>query len=214
MYNTIIFDLDGTLSQSAEGITKSVQYMLEKFGIIETDLKKLECFIGPPITNSLKDLYGFDDEKAWQGVMYYRERFEKKGIYENSPYEGIEEMLKCLKESGKKLAIATSKPQPQTDVIINRYGFNKYLDLVVGPDPDSKSTTKSDVVRMVINRLGCDKETTVMVGDKHHDIVGAKDNNIKSIGVLYGYGSRQELEEYGADTIVATVEELTDLLLG
>jgi len=213
MYDTIIFDLDGTLSESAEGITKSVQYMLEKFGIIEPDLKKLECFIGPPITVSLKSLYGFDDDKAWQGVMYYRERFEKKGIYENRPYDGVENMLKKLKAAGKTLAIATSKPQPQTEIIIRRYGFDKYLDCVIGPDPKSKTTTKSDVVSYVIDRLGCDKNATVMVGDKHHDINGAKDNGIKSIGVLYGYGSKQELEESGADVIVDSVAELEEILL-
>ncbi len=213
MLDTIIFDLDGTLSESAEGITKSVQYMLEKFGIIEPDLKKLECFIGPPINVSLKNLYGFDDDKAWRGVAYYRERFLEKGIYENHPYDGIEDMLKELKSAGKTLAIATAKPQPQTDDIIKRYGYNKYFDVVKGPDASSKSHTKADIVREVIEILNCDKSRTIMVGDKSHDIEGAKANEIKSLGVLYGYGSRQELEQSGADFIVETVKELKEFLL-
>ena len=213
MYDTIIFDLDGTLSESGEGITKSVQYMLEKLGIIEPDLKKLECFIGPPLHISLMELYGLDLDTAWKGVSYYRERFVEKGIYENQPYNGVVKMLKKLKDAGKTLAIATSKPQPQTDVIIKRYGFDEILDCVIGPDLKSKTTTKADVVSFVIDRLGCDKSRTVMVGDKHHDIDGAKANGIKSIGVLYGYGSRQELEESGADIIVDSVAELEKLLL-
>ncbi len=213
MFDTILFDLDGTLSRSAEGITKSVQYMLEKFGIHEPDLKKLERFIGPPITQSLKDFYGFDEEKAWQGVLYYRERFETKGVFENQPYDGIEEMLKDLKEKGKILAVATSKPQPQTDIILKRYGFDTYFDCIKGPDPKSKTSTKADVISEVLRLLNSDKSHTVMVGDKSHDVNGANANGIKSIGVLYGYGSRRELEEAGADFIVQNINELKTLLL-
>lgn len=212
MFDTILFDLDGTLSQSAEGITKSVQYMLEKFGIFEPDLKKLERFIGPPITQSLKDFYGFDDEKAWQGVLYYRERFESKGVFENEPYDGVEELLRILKKAGKTLAVATSKPQPQTDKILKRYKFDTYFDCIMGPDPASKDSTKGKVIREVLSRLDCNKSKTVMVGDKSHDIIGAKENGIKSIGVLYGYGSRQELESSGADFIVKDINELKSLL--
>ncbi len=213
MYNYIIFDLDGTLSESAEGITKSVQYMLEKLGIIEPDLKKLECFIGPPLNVTLEGQYGMDKDTAWQGVLYYRERFDKIGVFENHPYNGIEDMLKALKSKGKTLAIATAKPQPQTDAIIKRYGFDKYFDVVKGPAPTSKEHTKADIVKAVIETLNCDKNRTLMVGDKSHDINGAKENGIKSLGVLYGYGSKKELEAAGADFVVETVKELKKFLL-
>lgn len=212
--NTILFDLDGTLTDSKIGITKCAQYALSKFGIIEEDLNKLVSFIGPPLMDSFMELYSFTMEEAKQAVVFYRERFTEKGIFENALYPGVEDMLKSLKERGLKLIIATSKPTVYTQIILDHFNISNYFDFIVGSELDGTRTRKDEVIRYAVSLLDrTNKENMVMVGDRKHDILGAKVNGIKSIGVAYGFGSEEELTAAGATYIVRTVDELKNLLL-
>ncbi len=213
-YENIFFDLDGTLTDSGEGIMNSVQYALKKFGIEESDRENLRLFIGPPLIDSFMRCYGFDHEKAVKAVEYYREYFAPKGIYENRPYDGIPEMMAALKTEGKKLYLATSKPEPYATEIVRHFGLIEFLDGLYGSTMTEKRTKKEDVIAYALEQTGLDKDEVVMVGDRNHDIIGAKANGVCSVGVLFGYGSREELTEAGADVIVETVNDLRNILTG
>lgn len=216
MYDIILFDLDGTLTDPKEGITRSVQYGLKYLGIEETNLDNLIKFIGPPLTDSFKEFYGLDEEKTQMAILKYRERYEDVGIFENGLYDGIEDILKSLKETSKKIALATSKPEVFAKRILEKYNVAQYFDEVVGSTLDGGLGTKEMVIREVFNRLNLkEKElkNVIMVGDRKHDIIGAKACNIKSIGVKFGYAEENELKEAGADYIVDTVQELKVFLL-
>ncbi|MGL5675277.1 MAG: HAD family hydrolase [Cellulosilyticaceae bacterium] len=210
MYNTILFDLDGTLTDPKEGITKSVQHALKAFGI-EAQLDDLLCFIGPPLQWSFQEYYGFDEEKAKLAIEKYRERFREIGMFENKVYEGIEEMLEALVKEGKTLAVATSKPEVFAVQILEHFGLAKYFKVIVGSELDGTRVNKKDVIEEVFVRLQLTEEEKVhilMIGDRKHDIIGAKACGIDSIGVRFGYGEGNELEEAGATYIVDTVGEL------
>ncbi|MGL4798815.1 MAG: HAD family hydrolase [Cellulosilyticaceae bacterium] len=210
MYNTILFDLDGTLTDPKEGITKSVQHALKAFGV-EAELDDLLCFIGPPLQWSFEEYYGFDEEKAKLAIEKYRERFREVGMFENEVYEGIEEMLKTLAKEGKTLAVATSKPEVFAVQILEHFGLAKYFKVIVGSELDGTRVNKKDVIEEVFVRLQLTEEEKVhilMIGDRKHDIIGAKACGIDSIGVRFGYGEGNELEEAGATYIVETVGEL------
>lgn len=210
MYNTILFDLDGTLTDPKEGITKSVQHALKAFGV-EAELDDLLCFIGPPLQWSFEEYYGFDEEKAKLAIEKYRERFREVGMFENEVYEGIEEMLETLAKEGKTLAVATSKPEVFAVQILEHFGLAKYFKVIVGSELDGTRVNKKDVIEEVFVRLQLTEEEkvhTLMIGDRKHDIIGAKACGIDSIGVRFGYGEGNELEEAGATYIVETVEEL------
>lgn len=213
-YKNIFLDLDGTLTDSGEGIMNSVAYSLRKFGIEETNREKLRTFIGPPLFASYMREYGFDHEKAMLAVDYYREYFAPKGIYENRPYDGIPELLGALKKEGKMLYLATSKPEPYAEEIVKHFGLYEYLDGLFGSTMTEERTKKEEVVAYALEKTGIARTDVVMVGDRSHDIIGARANGIASIGVLFGYGSEEELLEAGADRIVKTVEELRDVLIG
>lgn len=214
-YKYILFDLDGTLTDPAVGITKSVAYALEKFGIEVSDITQLNHFIGPPLLDSFMECYGFDKEKAQTAIDYYRERFRVKGLYENVVYDGIPEMLRKLKDSDKKLILATSKPEPFAKEILRHFGLEEYFDYAAGSNFDGTRTAKAEVIDYALEAAGVtDKTTAVMIGDREHDIIGAKKTGLDSVGVLYGYGSRHELETAGATHIAETVDELTKLILG
>ena len=213
MFEYILFDLDGTLTDPKEGITKSVQYALASVGIDEPDLDKLEPFIGPPLHESFMEFYGFDRDKAMKLVDKYRERFNVTGIYENVIYPGIANMLKTLKEAGCKIAIASSKPTEMVEIILDHFEIRKYFDFVVGSNLDGTRTKKEEVVEEALRQLEPVKEKTAMVGDRKFDVEGAKAFGLVSIGVSFGYAQQNELEEAGADYIVDTVEELQKLLL-
>ena len=208
----IFLDLDGTLTDSGEGIMNSVEYSLRKFGILETNREKLRTFIGPPLFASYMREYGFDHEKALLAVDYYREYFAPKGLYENSVYEGIPELLGDLKKAGAKLYLATSKPEPYATEIVNHFGLSEYLDGLFGSTMTEERTKKEDVISYALEQTGIDKADVVMIGDRNHDIIGAKANDVASIGVLFGYGDRAELEGAGADYIADTVEDLRKIL--
>ncbi len=218
----ILFDLDGTLTDPKEGITKSVAYALKYYGIPVEDLDTLCKFIGPPLTDSFENYYGFDKEQAIEAVEKYREYFKPYGVYENKVYDGVDNLLCRLKESGKVIVLATSKPTVFAKVILEHFGLMKYFDIVVGSELDGSRVTKGDVVAYALEQLSAkvakdgmvfDKSEAVMVGDREHDIIGAKQNGLESIGVLYGYGCVEEFEEYGAEQVAVSVEELLGWLL-
>ena len=210
----ILFDLDGTLTNPYEGITKSVQYSLASFGIDENQ-KNLKRFIGPPLTWAFKEYYGFDDEKAAQAVKKYRERFSTKGLYENDLYEGIPELLDTLKKSGSEIILATSKPIEFSEKIIDYFDLTQYFSFMAGSTLKGERDTKAEVIEYALQEMNItDLSQVVMIGDREHDIYGAKANNIESIGILYGFGNREEFEKAGADYICDTVDNLGKLILG
>lgn len=213
-YRYLLFDLDGTLTEPKVGITKSVAYALEYYGIHVEDLDSLCPFIGPPLKESFMKYYGFDDEKAEEAVEKYREYFRPYGVYENEVYQGIPAMLKQLHGAGKTLVLATSKPTVFAKIILEHFGLEPYFDVVVGSELDGTRVNKDEVVACALEEAGItDVSLAVMIGDRWHDIMGAKKNGLDSIGVLYGHGNREELETQGADVIAETVEELASILI-
>ncbi len=213
-YKYILFDLDGTLTDPAVGITRSVAYALEKFGIKVDDISTLNHFIGPPLLDSFMEDYGFSEEKAQTAIDYYRERFRVKGLYENVVYNGVSDMLETLKKSGKELILATSKPEPFAKEIMRHFGLDKYFLFIAGSNFDGTRTAKSEVIEYALENAGVtDKISCIMIGDRKHDILGAQKTQLDSIGVLYGYGSREELETAGATYIAETVKDVTKLIM-
>ena len=213
-FQYILFDLDGTLTDSGEGITKAVQYALKYFDIEVEDLNELIKYVGPPLRDSYKNFYDFDDEKAETGITKFREYYSDKGIYENKVYEGIEDTLKSLKENGKTLVIATSKPEVHAKVVLEHFNLAKYFDFIGGADFEETRVKKGDVIKYSLENAGItDLSRTIMVGDREHDIIGAKENNIKSIGVLYGYGDVVELTQARASYVVETPKDLLEILV-
>ena len=209
MYHTILFDLDGTLTDSGPGITNSVAYALKKWDIEEKDINVLKKFVGPPLDTSFAKYYGFSKEKCLQAIQYYREYYLAKGIYENRVYDGIEELLKWLRDTGRRAIVATSKPEPSAVQVLEYFHIDSYFEIIAGATMDRSRVEKSDVIRYALDRAGIrDVSGVVMVGDRENDIQGAKDNGLDSIGVLYGYGSREELQAAGAMQIAETVEDL------
>jgi len=207
---TILFDLDGTLTDSKEGILKSIQYALSCYGI-EEQLDNLGMFLGPPAHLAFQEFYGFSEEKAFEITNVFRKRYSQKGIYENRIYDGIKELLEKFYSDGIKLCVATSKPQIYTEKILNSFDIRKYFDVVVGSDLEGTFCEKSDIIARAIELSGEDKNECVMVGDRKYDIIGAKENGIKSIAVLYGYGNREEFVLSGADFIAEKVENIYEL---
>lgn len=213
-FEYILFDLDGTLTDSGEGITKSVQYALKSFGILVDDLKELNKFIGPPLKDSFKEYYNFDEDKAQLGLVKYREYFADKGIYENKLYYGIPELLEVLKKNNKKIVLATSKPEVYARQILQYFKIDKYFDFAAGADFEETRVNKGDVIKYALQEANItDLSKVIMVGDREHDIIGAKENNIKSVGVLYGFGDVIELTQARAEYIVKDTEELLNILL-
>lgn len=209
----LLFDLDGTLTDPKEGITKSVQYALRAFGIQVEDLDELCCFIGPPLKDSFMEYFGFSEENARKAIDIYREYFSSRGLYENKAYEGVEEVLQSLLNAGKKLYVASSKPEIFVKKILDYFGLDSCFEFMGGADLEEIRVQKADVIRYVLeqNKI-TDLNKVVMIGDRKHDILGAKEIGIASVGVLYGYGSRQELEDAGADAIAETIFDLQNLL--
>lgn len=218
MFSYILFDLDGTISDPKEGITRSVQYALSSFGIEEPDRDRLEPFIGPPLRDSFMNFYGFSAERAEEAVVKYRERFSEKGKFENELYPGMKELLRDLKEAGIHLAIASSKPTVFVEEILGFFGIRQYFEIVVGSELDGTRDKKEDVVAEVLKRFSqegaADPSCVVMIGDRKFDIEGAKAAGTHHIGVNYGYAAPGELEAAGAEIVVRDVEGLRRVLLG
>ena len=207
-YRYLFFDLDGTLTNPGLGITNSVIYALNKFGIKENDRESLYRFIGPPLADSFKEFYGFDEQKAWTAVEYYREYFADKGLFENFVYDGIKDLLTELKNRGHRLYVATSKPTKYSVQILEKFELLNFFEYVSGANMDEKNSSKSDIIRHALEVSGAPLDEVLMIGDRHHDIDGAKANNIASAGVLYGYGNREEHVNAGADYIIDKPSEL------
>ncbi|MGN0535195.1 MAG: HAD family hydrolase [Eubacterium sp.] len=213
-YDVILFDLDGTLTDSSPGIINSIIYALNKCGISVEDTAILRKFLGPPLHESFKEFYGFDDKKAMQATNFYREYFRAKGLLENEVYDGIPELLKNLADNGKRLIVATSKPQEFTDRIMQHFDLTEYFEFVAGSNMDGTRSKKAEVIEYALNKCQItDKSKVVMVGDRKHDIIGAKAVGIDSIGVEYGYGDYDELKSAGATHIAKTVNDLKVLCL-
>lgn len=212
-YKYIFFDLDGTLTDPQEGITSCVKYALESFGIDETNYSNLMRFIGPPLVYSFSEYYGFDEEKSLKAVAKYRERFAATGIFENKVYDGIYDVLQKLTDSGHVLALATSKPKVFADRIMAKYRLRPYFKVICGAELDGTRNDKHEVIEYAIEQLDCDRDKVIMVGDRKHDIIGAKRCNIASCGVRFGYAEEGELEEAGADFIADNLEDLLSILM-
>ncbi|HFI0216857.1 TPA: HAD family hydrolase [Streptococcus suis] len=213
MYQTILFDLDGTLTDSGQGILNSVAYALEKMGIEEPDTANLNRFIGPPLYESFSRFYQLSPEDTQSAVDAFRVYFKEKGMFENQLYPGIIPLLEELRTAGKTLVIATSKPEIFAKQILEHFGIAHYFDVIAGASLDSSRISKADVIGYAINQLEAFPKHAVMIGDREHDVEGARMHQLPAIGVLYGYGSKQEFEKAGATMIVETVQDLKKVLL-
>lgn len=211
----ILFDLDGTITESGEGIVNSIEYALKALGITDYNRADLFRYLGPPIIETFKNEFGFDDLKAVDAVEKFRKYFRETGIYENKLYDGIELLLKRISESGRKIILATSKAEVFAVRILEYFNIINYFNIIAGSELDGSRIRKGDVIRYALNKAGIiDLNSAVMVGDRKEDIFGANEVGIDSIGVLYGYGSLEELKNAGAVAIVKTVEELGKVLIG
>lgn len=211
-YDHCLFDLDGTLTDPAIGITNSVMHALDKFGIHVNDRSELFPFIGPPLDHSFMKYFGFSPEDAARAIAYYREYFSVWGLFENEVYDGIPEMLSELKDRGVVLAIATSKPYEFTVRILEHFDLMKYFDHIGAATMDGSISRKEDVILNLLDKMGVeDKSSILMVGDRHHDIDGAKINGLDSAGVLWGYGSEDELQTAGANYLLQKPEDIPGL---
>jgi len=212
-YEYILFDLDGTLTDPKEGIIRSIEYALQKMGLQEMEESKLLTFIGPPIQRSFSEVCGMNEDEVTRAVHFYREYFTKNGMIENKVYNGIPQLLHELKEAGKKLFVATSKPTVFAYEILKFFQLDHYFTEIVGSNLDGSRIDKKEIIEWICQKyLQFSDGDVVMVGDRSHDIIGANMNGIESIGVTYGYGTRVELEQVKAGYIVATVEELRTIL--
>lgn len=214
-FKYLLFDLDGTLTDPKEGITKCVAYALKSYGVEVDNPDSLVKFIGPPLRESFSRFFGFSEEEAEGLVAKYRERYKDVGIFENRLFPGTVKMLRILKAEGKTIALATSKPEVFAVRILEKYGILEYFDEAVGSELDGRRDSKEEVIAEAVKRLdinAADMPYCVMIGDRHHDINGGKAFGLKTVGVRLGYAEPGELESAGADYIVGDMQELLDLL--
>ncbi len=212
MYRYFLFDLDGTLTDPGLGITNSVMYALKKYGITVSDRSELYPFIGPPLGDSFQKYYGFSEEQAREAIGYYREYFRAGGIFENTVYDGIPELLQELKQRGATVALATSKPYEFAVQILQHFGLRPYFDFFGAATMDGSISKKADVIAHLLEQFDCaDRASVLIIGDRAQDIAGAKANSLPSAGVLWGYGSREELQEAGAEHLVSAPADLLKL---
>ena len=211
MIKYILFDLDGTLTDPKEGITKCVQFALLRFGI-ERECDELLEFIGPPLKEKFMEYANLSEEDGVRAVEYYRERYAPIGKFENGLYEGVIPMLKTLKEMGYTLAVATSKPAVYSREICDKYGISEYITYLSGSELDGRNTDKGQVIKNAMEYLDASKDNTIMVGDRIYDILGAKDNGIPAIAVTYGYASKGELEKGDAVAVVSSPMDIVSAL--
>lgn len=214
-FKYLLFDLDGTLTDPFEGITKCVQYALSSCGVEIEDLNELKAFIGPPLVPAFMEYYGFSKEKAEYALKKYRERFSDVGIFENKLFDGIPKLLSDLNNAGFKLCLATSKPEVYAVKILEHFDISKYFDFICGATLDESRSEKWEVIYEIIKQLKLEnkKSEMLMIGDRKHDIIGAKKCGIKSLGIYTGYAEEGELEKAGADFICNYLDELRKFLL-
>ena len=207
-YQNVLFDLDGTLTDPREGITRSIQYGLSKMGIDEPDLTQLEHFIGPPLLQAFMATYGFDEAKAWEAMGFYRERFAVTGLYENEVFEGVTPLLETLVAQGRQLFIATSKPQVYAREIARHFDFARHFKVIYGSELDGTRTNKVELIRHLMAEQGLNPAHTLMIGDRKHDLIGARDNGLDAAAVGYGFGSFEELNSFAPKYHFQTLTEL------
>ena len=212
MYETILFDFDGTVFDTVEGITKSVRYAINKQGM-DAELDELRCFAGPPLVDMFMEHFGFSREKAEQATRDFRERYNPIGLYECRVFPGIRELVETLLQAGKRVGIATSKPQVLAEELLAREGMREMFSILVGSGSAGNNNAKWQVLDQAMKLLGRAPETTVLVGDTKYDVAGAHRCGVPCIGVAYGYAAPGELEAAGVDAIAADMEELEMLLL-
>ena len=212
MYDLIMFDLDGTLVNSEEGVTKCVQYALNKCGIIENNQDNLRRFIGPPLIDGFMNYYGMTEEEALKALSFYRERYTKIGVYENEIFPGVKNVLRILKEKGKRIALATSKPHVYAKEVLKSFDLMDFFEIIVGAEFDGTRNDKAEVVEEVL-RQAREYNNPIMIGDRKHDIEGAKKNGVPCIGVSFGFAPEGELEKYGAVAIADNMDNLLEILL-
>ncbi|MGM9526285.1 MAG: HAD hydrolase-like protein [Peptococcaceae bacterium] len=209
MISYLLFDLDGTLTNPKEGITKCVQYALRHFQIDEPDLDTLIPFIGPPLRQSFMDFYGFDEEQATLAVAKYRERFSTVGLFENFPYPGIAAMLQQLQQQGKIMAVASSKPTIFVRQILEKFELAPYFQVIEGSNIDGSRVEKKEVIAEVLRQLGNPPaQQLLMVGDRKFDVIGAREMGLGCVGVRFGFAAPGELEDSGAVYIAESVADL------
>ncbi|WP_268798666.1 HAD family hydrolase [Pseudomonas huanghezhanensis] len=212
-YQNILFDLDGTLTDPREGITRSIQFALSKLGIEEPDITALEHFIGPPLLQQFMRSYNFDEAKAWEAVGFYRERFKVTGLYENLVFDGVFELLETLSDQGRNLFIATSKPWVFAQEIARHFDFARHFKLIYGSELDGTRTDKVELIRHVLDEEELDPQQTLMIGDRKHDLIGGKRNGLDVAAVGYGFGSREELTAEAPTYHFDTLKELHEAFL-
>jgi len=213
MADFILFDFDGTVFDTVEGITKSVRYALNKQGRDEPT-EALRCFAGPPLIDMFMEHCGFTREQAEQALADFRERYTPIGLYECRVFPGIRELVEALRGAGKKVGIATSKPQELAEELLTREGMLGLFDVICGSDSSGNNSSKAQVLTRAMQKLGAAAEKTVLVGDTKYDVHGAHACGVKCIGVRYGYAAQGELELAGADAIAADMDELRAMLEG
>lgn len=212
MKDYILFDFDGTVFDTAEGITKCVQYALGKMGI-EAELDELMCFAGPPLVEMFMQKYGMSEKDALNATELYRERYLPIGWAECSPFDGMHELMQRLRAAGKKLAVATSKPERLARQILEHYSMTDDFDLICGSEFDGTRGQKWEVIDFVLKSFGIEPTDAIMVGDRKYDVIGAKKCGLDCIGVRFGYAEPNELEEHGAVYIAETADDLYNYLV-
>ena len=212
-YTTILMDLDGTLTDPGLGITNAVMYALKKAGITPPPRSDLYKFIGPPLMDSFRKFYQMNNEAAAQATAWFREYYTAGGNFENTPYPGIDTALQTLLNGGCRLVVATSKPQAQAELILEHFGLARYFDAIAGASLDESRSKKAQVIAYALKEFRIDPAAALMVGDREHDVLGAKECGLPAVGVLYGYGDEPELTAAGAVAICPTVEDLPRIIL-
>lgn len=213
-YSAVIFDFDGTICDTGEGILKSAKYALEAFGYNAPDYEELTCFIGPPLLITFQEKFGADAARADELVKKFRERYTNKGVFESKLYDGIKELLMSLKKDNIKIGIASSKPQEYIETLLDHFGIKSYFDVICGVTFTADCESKASIIARCQKELNIAGNECIMVGDKKYDIEGAKTNLIDSVGVLWGYGTKFEHIEAGAKFIVDKIEDIESVALG
>jgi len=211
-YSTLLFDLDGTLTDSTEGILKCLVHAIKQMGFEVPE--DTNIFLGPPIRQSFAEFCGMNAEQVDEAVRIFRERYSTTGLFENRVYDGIPGMLERLESGGKRLMVATSKPQVYAVRIFERFGLSQYFEIVGGAELDGTRDYKHEVIEYVLAQAGItDRSSVLMIGDRRQDVLGAHKTGIECMGILWGYGSVEELTEAGADFIAETPGKAADMLL-
>ena len=213
MFSTVLFDLDGTLTDPFEGITGGVLYALEHLGYDCPPRRELTSFIGPPLLDEFMRRFGMDEQTAQEAVRLYRVYYADKGLFENSVTDGAPELLSALRAAGRTVCLATSKPEPFARRILDHFGLTQYFDYIGGATFDGRISAKADVVRLVLEKTAADPLRSVLVGDRFHDIEGARAAGIRCIAVLTGFGSREEFAEHHADYVAENLAQVGSIIL-